>query len=666
MAKLADLPNEVLCVVADYLRHDKASLAGLAATSSQMHHVVILPLYQDAGRALLWGARHGVLETVQRAVAVGNHVDDLHQEAVGCTGSACPYCHGRVDTTVDENGAHDVHWTALHLAAAGGHERVVKYLLKAGADVYAYCHHMCDCEPGYDLSYVTLQESRITYTDFYHPVHVALCHGQLGVARLLAKAMKASPYDPLTDSLSIYTVAAIHEAAKLGYVEFLQYLVRDCCLDVNLEDGFGNTALHHAAASPRGLPVLHALKDLGADLDHSNHAGLTALGVSIFFGYFDTAHWLMEAGAALDGWCEPEQGDDPGVLYVCSCRTGSWRLLRQDFDTPVFKSKVAKLMSEALRRGARVEGSPDHDSRPLSAACARLNLEGIEVLLHAGADPDGRGLAEHKTPLMYLCSSYLQAPGDFEHRFERPARLLLSHGADVSTPDDRGRGVLWHAVFCPSSSHDPAGEPRSARDWYAIQVLELVLEFAADANPRDEDGNSLLAELIDGCTAAYRNRWGLTSPGPTGYWRACVQRLIAHGASLDEKNSSDKEAVGRMMFEALATDDRPTVELLLAAGSHKFESPSAVLWSSLMSDAPKIANFLVRSPDLDLGWADAEGNSLLHCAAIHPERFSYAQALLERGADRRAVNFQGETAAERALAAGFAQRAEALRAVGAL
>jgi len=112
------------------------------------------------------------------------------------------------------------------------------------------------------------------------------------VERLLAAGARINPEPQGTWS-------PIHAAAASGSVETLELLISRGA-DVTALNGHGSTALHFAAATGNGLPVLRALLRHGAGkaINVVNRYKQTPLDVSIEAGNEEAAEWLRENGGS--------------------------------------------------------------------------------------------------------------------------------------------------------------------------------------------------------------------------------------------------------------------------------------------------------------------------------------------------------------------------------
>jgi ankyrin repeat protein len=246
----------------------------------------------------------------------------------------------------------------------------------------------------------------------------------------------------------------------------------------------GITALGYAAREGC-LACAQILVAAGADLDKGDAENVTPLLLAVQNLRFDTARYLVEAGANVNKWSL--RGENPIYSAV-------------DVNT--------------LPHG----GYPD---RPSMDATSSLQM--IEILLDAGANPnlqlklqptyrhikDDRGadgmLSIGATPLLRAAKGH-----DVD-----AVRLLLAHGALPNLPNRNGTTPVMAAAGLGASSIDTRGDyatPLAGRN--ARATLEVLLDGGGDLALTDRAGRTAL----HGAAA-----WG---------WNEAVQYLAEQGADI--------------------------------------------------------------------------------------------------------------------------------------
>jgi ankyrin repeat protein len=159
--------------------------------------------------------------------------------------------------------------TALHRAAARGHETVVRLLLENGAGV--------DVQNKYGAT----------------ALHRAAAHGHETVVRLLLEnGAGVGVWDK-------FGAMALHRAATNGHEMIVRLLLKNG-VSVDVQDKFGTTALYWAAAHGHETVVRLLLKN-GAGVDFQYKGGETALRGAVTNGHEAVGRLLLENCAGVDG-----------------------------------------------------------------------------------------------------------------------------------------------------------------------------------------------------------------------------------------------------------------------------------------------------------------------------------------------------------------------------
>ena len=195
-------------------------------------------------------------------------------------------------------------------------------------------------------------------------------------------------------------------------------------------------------------------------------------------------------------------------------------------------------LAEAVARGADVNAVDGHGRTPLvvtagdspseSAADKARLLAKAEVLLKAGADPDGTD--EEGASALHFAA----AGGD-----AALTRALLAAGADPNRKEHDGHAPIHYAV---------TGDDEI--------LLKMLLEAGAEVNAENADGFTALMYV---CLEDEEDR-------PEGWREARLRLLLDHGASVRPSGGREDESWPLVM--ACQSDAGPeTVRLLLAAGA---------------------------------------------------------------------------------------------------
>ena len=243
------------------------------------------------------------------------------------------------------------------------------------------------------------------------------------------------------------------------------------------------------AAREGCLECTRLLVKAGADINKGDAENVTPLTLAVMNLHFDTAKYLVEAGANVDKW--------------------SWR---------GENALYSAVDMNTLPHG----GYPD---RPSEDETSPLDM--IEILLEAGANPnlqiklqptyrslkDDRGadtmLVDGATPLLRAAKGHDVAA----------IELLVKHGAHINLPNRDGTSPLMAAAGVQANSIDTRGEyttPLVSK--YARDTIEVLLASGADINQTDQIGRTALHGAAG---------WG---------WNDAVQILAKNGANLEAKD----------------------------------------------------------------------------------------------------------------------------------
>lgn len=145
------------------------------------------------------------------------------------------------------------HETALHRAAQVGWTAGVRYLLAAGASVYA--------------------KNQFGQT----PLHYAAASKSSTCIKLLLECRRPG----VVDHRDMRGYTPLHDAASAGCLDALTMLLKAGAL-VRAKDGNGNTPLHKAAHA-RSVPCMVALLNAGADMAAEDNNGESVLAYTLHY-----------------------------------------------------------------------------------------------------------------------------------------------------------------------------------------------------------------------------------------------------------------------------------------------------------------------------------------------------------------------------------------------
>ncbi|KAJ8284617.1 hypothetical protein COCON_G00034670 [Conger conger] len=275
--------------------------------------------------------------------------------------------------------AHDS-TTPLFLAAQQGHARVVKALLRAGADV-----------------------NRVTYDDT-SPLFTAVSGGHFEVVELLVRNGAE-----VNRAYSASGWTSLHQAAFKGHAEIVRFLAS--VAHVNAVDDFEITPLFVAAQYGQ-RQCLEILADAGATVNCQSHDLATPMLISSQEGHLNCVEALLDRGADPNLYCNEKKWQLP---IHAAAEFGHVRVLE-------------RLLAVTERICDRGVGKVS----PVYAAILRGRSEILGVLLRAGYSPDAQECPDYgySSPLAAaLCTCAMSE--EIRGRVPGLVRVLLGAGARV-------------------------------------------------------------------------------------------------------------------------------------------------------------------------------------------------------------------------------------------
>ncbi len=431
--------------------------------------------------------------------------------------------------------------------------------------------------------------------------------------------------------------------------------------DPNARQPDGATALHWAAYRDNA-ELVATLLDSGADVDAVNRLGASALYIAAKSGNGDLIEQLLKAGARPD--VALELGETP---LMTASQTGS--------------VKGVRLL---LAAGADVNVRENsRNQTALMWAAAQGHTEVARLLIAAGADLEARSMIRprlmfsHRSNGGAFDSGFMEKLGGFSPLLFAArqghvdmAQLLLSSGADVDGTAGNGASPV---VLATHSGHteltvallEQGADANAMGAGYSalhaailrgdLVAVEALLEHGADANVRLEKPNAIQRASED---------WAFKTEhvGATPYWlaanfrEASIMRALADfGAdpaatnleiwsqprNRGEREDWTPEAIGGFTsaVQAAVSGDSTRARYYVQA------NPDPVGEEQLALAAVRLA----ADQGVNLNHADLTESTALHDAARRSLP-NIVRELAERGADVNALNGQGRTPLDLALA----------------
>jgi ankyrin repeat protein len=272
------------------------------------------------------------------------------------------------------------------------------------------------------------------------------------------------------------------------------------------------TALLYAAREGC-VECARALVEGGADIDLTGYRNVSPLGMALQNWHFDTAAYLVEAGASLDTW--DWWGRTPLYLAVdMNTLTAAGR-----YDLPsTDKTTALELVEMILARGA----NPDIQIKILPPY-RESSDRGCDSMLTTGA-----------TPLLRAAKTF-----DVDSM-----KLLLAHGARLDLPNREGVTPIMAAagygsVECDIRGYGP-GIPHYTQPGVSeasIAALQILIDAGANLDDRSTGGRRGAGQ-----TALFGAAfWG---------WNDVVKFLVDKGAKIDIADPEGRTAVDAALGRA--------------------------------------------------------------------------------------------------------------------
>ena len=267
--------------------------------------------------------------------------------------------------------------------------------------------------------------------------------------------------------------------------------------DPNIADIQGNTLLHIACDSNINKDTLQTIIDHGADVNAANGCGETALWIACYQGYADAINVLLNAGANLNILSTKGNTCLHGAAHGECCK---------------------EVFQVLIGHGADVNAANESGETALWIACYESDVDAINVLLNAGADPN-------------IVSTEGNACLHRAVHYKETLQALIDHGAGVNVTNNDKETALLEA--CISR-------------WTALDAINVLLNAGADPNIADQKGYTCLI-------------YATNNQCP----KEVLQALTDHEADVNAVNNDGATA----LLLACNAGQRELVCLLLTAGA---------------------------------------------------------------------------------------------------
>ena len=324
-----------------------------------------------------------------------------------------------IDHGADVNAENMNNTTPLMMACWDGNVDPVDALLNAGAD------------------------PNITDPNGDSCIHFAV-HGECSIEAIQAIVDHGAD----VNAANISNETALIISCENGNLDAISVLL-NAGADPGIANATGDTCLHAAVYGGCSIEVLHSLLDHGADVNATNKNNVTALMIACLKGNADAIDALLNAKA------------DTSIATTYG-ETLIHQAVMEDYNKEVLHS--------VINYGVDVNATNINNVTALMIACDKGNLDAINVLLNAGADPNitsGEGNWLHYAVRGDCSKEVLQA--------------IIDHGADINATDEDNTTVLMKACWKGN-----------------VDSIHVLLNAGADPNMVDDIGATCLHYVTDG------------------------------------------------------------------------------------------------------------------------------------------------------------------------
>jgi len=491
----------------------------------------------------------------------------------------------------------------------------------------------------------------------------------------LDKFLELATPGPLYNILGENRDSALMAAVKAGHTESVQLLI-NAGADINQRDRYGNSAFFKAIESGSAETV-QVFIDAGLDVNQKNKHGHTPIWTAVRGDHAKTMQTLIKAGAEhdLDRLLQSAAGSGKTKTAQALINLGA-SLEASSSDESLLESAATTGYNTQMFTLLKEAGASYDKDKLLSSAALSGTSETVKMLLDDGANPNVRG-EYGATPLLDAVQRESEWRGSkeiFELLIEAKAdpnirdtgvrslantplieavrkrdldyvQKLIKAGADVNMPNKFGATALHEASRLDEDFDD------------AYEIVEALINAGANLNKQDNFGNTALHEAVSrrnmkvikllinkGAELFLKNHEGQRGQSPF--------RLanVLKNKTNNPKNKTEFVEIRTLLNKGLSAQKKSQ-----AAQSGFFKTSTLTLGKidqCLTSDnAEGLIKLLhdTHSP-IDPWITDSDGNEctvLMHACELGA--LNTIEALIDKGADPRKTDTDGDTAAAYAI-----------------
>ncbi|XP_063924817.1 uncharacterized protein LOC135138747 [Zophobas morio] len=344
------------------------------------------------------------------------------------------------------NRANKIGWTPLYAASSQGHEKIVECLGKCGAEI-----------------------NRATKRGAT-PLYAASSQGHEKIVQFLVKCGAE-----INHANYIQGQTPLYAASSQGHEKIVQFLVK-CGAEINRANNIPGQTPLCAASSQGHEKIVQFLVKCGAEINRAVNNGQTPLSAASSQGHEKIVEFLVKCGAKIN----PANSYENTLLYA-ACSKGHEKIVeclmkcgaeinRPDQyrgRTPLYEASSQgheKIVECLVKCGAEINRADEDGWTPLYAASSQGHEKIVECLGKCGAEIN-RATKRGATPL-YAASS---------QGHEKIVQFLVKCGAEINRAVNNGQTPLSAAS---SQGHE--------------KIVEFLVKCGAEINSRNQYGRTPL------------------------------------------------------------------------------------------------------------------------------------------------------------------------------